>query len=208
MNNQLQKKLLSFVTTAGSGGKSGFYAYEGNAPYGKERLGSAGRMIWMHAHNKRGNPFTLKGIKQRCEKLFADKGFMLYSFGDFYDDSTFKLVHKKAASVTEETTASDTSSKKPSGNMELLKSAKLKPLLVKKKPYWWSLVVKITHNRPANTPKELAYLTKFGDELENENHHTEAAFVRDYVAIMKGQNPRFVNSWKGKEIDLWAMHYW
>ena len=61
-----------------------FYAYKGTHDLGKEPLGSDNRMIW------RGLK-TPRSPKKTCRELWGDN-FRLFSFTNFYDDTTFQRV--------------------------------------------------------------------------------------------------------------------
>ena len=67
--------------------KRKFYAYSGLYELGKEPCGSDGRML-----------FELKttlGAVNRCARVFKDKPFMLYTYTNFYDNKTFRLVYRE-----------------------------------------------------------------------------------------------------------------
>lgn len=59
-----------------------YYAFEGNAILGRERLGTEGKHIW---HDLK----TDNGAKHRAYRLFNGKAFRLYRFTNMYDQSTF-----------------------------------------------------------------------------------------------------------------------
>ena len=63
----------------------GFYAYLGNDELGSEQLGSSGKMV---IHDLK----TARGAIRRCNKYWSGKEFRVYSFTDFYDESTYKRV--------------------------------------------------------------------------------------------------------------------
>ena len=64
-----------------------FYAYKGDAELGKEPLGTEDRYVWKDLK-------TLKGAIDRMNS-FGYKSFRIYTFADFYDNKTFKLVYKR-----------------------------------------------------------------------------------------------------------------
>ena len=66
----------------------GFYAYKGIKPLGQEGLGSEGRMIVRDLK-------TVKGVINRIPSTWYDEGFSIYSFTNFYRDSTFNLEFKR-----------------------------------------------------------------------------------------------------------------
>jgi hypothetical protein len=63
---------------------SKYYVYAGTADLGKEPLGTSGKSIW---HDLKTN----KGAYRRALKLYG-ANFRLYSFTNFYDNSTFKEI--------------------------------------------------------------------------------------------------------------------
>ena len=63
----------------------GFYAYLGNAELGSEPLGSFDRMVIADLKTK-------QGALRRCNKYWAGKEFRIYSYTDFYDESTYRRV--------------------------------------------------------------------------------------------------------------------
>ena len=63
----------------------GFYAYIGNDELGSEPLGSFGRMVISDLK-------TARGAFRRCNKYWKGKVFRVYSFTDFYDESTYRRV--------------------------------------------------------------------------------------------------------------------
>ncbi len=63
-----------------------FYVYLGNEELGSERLGSFGRMV---IHDIK----TARGAIRRCNKYWSGKEFRVYSFANFYDESTFRRVY-------------------------------------------------------------------------------------------------------------------
>ena len=63
----------------------GFYAYLGNDELGSEPLGSGNKMIIPDLK-------TARGAIRRCNKYWSGKEFRVYSFTDFYDESTYKRV--------------------------------------------------------------------------------------------------------------------
>jgi len=64
-----------------------FYAYKGNEELGKESLGTEGRWIWKDLK-------TLRGAVKRMNAL-RYASFRIYTFWNFYDNKTFKLVYKR-----------------------------------------------------------------------------------------------------------------
>lgn len=63
----------------------GFYAYLGNAELGSEPLGSFDRMVITDLKTK-------QGALRRCNKYWVGKEFRIYSYTDFYDESTYRRV--------------------------------------------------------------------------------------------------------------------
>ena len=63
----------------------GFYAYLGNDELGTEPLGSGNKMV---IHDLK----TARGAINRCNKYWSGKEFRVYSFTDFYDESTYRRV--------------------------------------------------------------------------------------------------------------------
>jgi hypothetical protein len=63
-----------------------FYGYLGHDALGCEPLGTQGR------HLKELK--TIRGAIKHFTTWFNDKPFTLYSYGNFYDDETFRLVYK------------------------------------------------------------------------------------------------------------------
>ena len=63
----------------------GFYAYIGDDDLGSEPLGSFGRMVIPDLK-------TARGAIRRCNKYWSGKEFRVYSFTDFYDESTYRRV--------------------------------------------------------------------------------------------------------------------
>jgi len=61
-----------------------FYAYLGSQELGKEPLGTFGKMLFELK--------TRQGAKNRCRRIWGDKEFRLYTYTNFYNDSTFKEV--------------------------------------------------------------------------------------------------------------------
>ena len=61
-----------------------FYAYVPNKE-GKEPLGSENRLIIKDLK-------TIKGAINRCKKAFRNKPFKLFTFTNFFDDSTFNEI--------------------------------------------------------------------------------------------------------------------
>lgn len=64
-----------------------FYIYNENVPLGSESLGSQGKMIIEDLK-------TLKGAINRAKRS-GYTHFRIYTFSNFYDDSTFKEVYKQ-----------------------------------------------------------------------------------------------------------------
>jgi hypothetical protein len=65
-----------------------FYCYKGLHDLGSEPCGTEGRHIF---HNLK----TLRGAINRVNKWYKYGHFKIYSFTNFYDDKTFKLVYQK-----------------------------------------------------------------------------------------------------------------
>jgi hypothetical protein len=61
-----------------------FYAYKDQYLLGHEPLGTANRMIWRDLK-------TVRGAINRAKKLWG-RWYRIYTFTNFYDDKTFKLV--------------------------------------------------------------------------------------------------------------------
>lgn len=64
-----------------------FYGHIGNNKFGLEKCGTEGRGI--------KNFKTNQGAINYFKKWFNDKPFTLYSFTNFYKNSTFKLIYEK-----------------------------------------------------------------------------------------------------------------
>ena len=64
-----------------------FYSYNSTKPLGKEDLGSNGRMITRDLK-------TLRGVENRIPKSWHKTGYSIYTFTNFYNDDTFRLVRK------------------------------------------------------------------------------------------------------------------
>lgn len=64
-----------------------FYAYVPTAE-NKEPTGTSNRLIIKDLK-------TAKGALNRCLKAFKEKPFRLYTFRNFYDDSTFTLIYRR-----------------------------------------------------------------------------------------------------------------
>ncbi len=62
-----------------------FYAYLGNEEFGEESLRSGRIMIIDDLK-------TARGAISRCNKYWKGKVFRVYSFTDFYDESTYRRV--------------------------------------------------------------------------------------------------------------------
>ena len=66
----------------------GFYAYEGDAPLGQERLGTGPhRML-------RTDLTTVSGARRAARERFGDKPFRLYRFTNLYDHDTFVEIKR------------------------------------------------------------------------------------------------------------------
>lgn len=63
-----------------------FYVYKGDAKLGSEGLGTEGRHIWRDLK-------TLRGAINRAKRYMPGETFTVYSFRNFYDDSTFFRMH-------------------------------------------------------------------------------------------------------------------
>lgn len=63
----------------------GFYAYLGDYEFGTEPLGTGNKMIIPDLK-------TARGAIRRCNKYWKGKVFRVYSFTDFYDESTYRRV--------------------------------------------------------------------------------------------------------------------
>ncbi len=63
-----------------------FYVYPGS----EEPLGTEGRLVWRDLK-------TRSGAIRRARRIFKGKPFSLYTFTNFYDDSTFTCILKGAA---------------------------------------------------------------------------------------------------------------
>jgi hypothetical protein len=64
-----------------------FYAYKGDAELGHESCGTENRHVWKDLK-------TLRGAIARMDD-YGYKSFQIYTFTDFYDEKTFKLVYKR-----------------------------------------------------------------------------------------------------------------
>jgi len=64
-----------------------FYVYKGISELGQESLGTEGKHIWRDLK-------TLRGAIRRM-RLYGYESFRIYTFSNFYDDKTFKLVYKR-----------------------------------------------------------------------------------------------------------------
>lgn len=62
-----------------------FYAYRGAHRLGEEPLGTEGKMI---ARDLK----TVGGMVRRCRAAWGSGPFRVYTFTNFYDDRTFRLV--------------------------------------------------------------------------------------------------------------------
>ena len=65
-----------------------FYVYEGSAPLGKEKL-TCVRHKWDDLK-------THSGAIRRAKRIYKGRPFTLYTFTNWYDDKTFKLILKGA----------------------------------------------------------------------------------------------------------------
>lgn len=61
-----------------------FYAYHGHWQLGQEPLGSDRKLIFYLK--------TIRGAKNRCKAAYNGEPYRLYTFTNFYDNSTFRLV--------------------------------------------------------------------------------------------------------------------
>jgi hypothetical protein len=61
-----------------------FYAYKGRVPLGKESLGTSGKMLFQLK--------TVDGAIRRTLRYFGPDA-SLYTYTNFYKDSTFKKVY-------------------------------------------------------------------------------------------------------------------
>ena len=71
-----------------------FYSYITETPDAPgqtdEPVGGSGRAIDRDLK-------TIRGVVRRLEKAWPSKSFKVFSFTNFYDDSTFRLVHVRRA---------------------------------------------------------------------------------------------------------------
>jgi hypothetical protein len=71
-----------------------FYSYTTETPntpgLSDEPLGSSGRSIDRDLK-------TVRGAVNRMKRTWPDKSFKVFSFTNFYDDKTFRLVHTHRA---------------------------------------------------------------------------------------------------------------
>lgn len=65
-----------------------FYCYKGNYNLGSEPLGTEGRHIFEDLQ-------TLRGAINRIKKWYHYEHFRIYSYSNFYDDKTFKLIYEQ-----------------------------------------------------------------------------------------------------------------
>jgi hypothetical protein len=63
-----------------------FYVHSGT----EEPTGTEGRLVWRDLK-------TRGGAIRRARRIFKGKPFSLYTFTDFYDNSTFRCILKGAA---------------------------------------------------------------------------------------------------------------
>lgn len=61
-----------------------FYIYDSNVELGTERLGTEGKHV---LHN-----CTMRKVKNITKNM---QSYSVYSFTNFYDDKTFKLIERK-----------------------------------------------------------------------------------------------------------------
>ena len=61
-----------------------FYGYPGHAPLGKEPVGGDSKCIWRDLK-------TVRGARRRAHWTFGGN-YRLYTFTNFYDNSTFREV--------------------------------------------------------------------------------------------------------------------
>lgn len=61
-----------------------FYAYKGTAELGKEPLGTSGKMLFELK--------TVNGAIRRAVRLYG-RSCTIYTYTNFYRDSTFRLVY-------------------------------------------------------------------------------------------------------------------
>ena len=69
-----------------------FYSYVTETPFADgqsdEPLGTSGRSIDRDLR-------TLRGVVRRLQKAWPGKSFKVFTFTNFYDDRTFRLVHRE-----------------------------------------------------------------------------------------------------------------
>jgi len=63
-----------------------YYVYNQIVPLGQESCGTSGKMIIRDLK-------TLKGVIRRANSVYSKTGFMVYTFTNFYSDSTFTLQY-------------------------------------------------------------------------------------------------------------------
>lgn len=61
-----------------------FYAYIPRED-GSEPVGSDNRLIIRDLK-------TIRGVKKQCSKIFKNKKYRLFTFSNFYDESTFREI--------------------------------------------------------------------------------------------------------------------
>jgi hypothetical protein len=61
-----------------------FYAYLSELPLGKEPLGTAGKLLFELK--------TKKGAIKHCQRIWKEKKFHIYTYTNFYDNDTFRVV--------------------------------------------------------------------------------------------------------------------
>lgn len=73
-----------------------YYAYLGTEPLGSEPLGTEGRLLFERSGEFRGMTLDTRAVRY-VRKLvgWGSRSFTLYSYTNFYDNSTFTLVHQQ-----------------------------------------------------------------------------------------------------------------
>lgn len=61
-----------------------FYAYQGDYELGAEPLGTEGKLLFCLQ--------TVRGAHNRVRRAWGRKPYRLYTYGDFFDNDTFKRV--------------------------------------------------------------------------------------------------------------------
>lgn len=64
------------------------YCYKGNYDLGCEPLGTEGRHIFNDLQ-------TIRGAKNRLIKWYNYNHFRIYTYSNFYDDKTFRLIYEQ-----------------------------------------------------------------------------------------------------------------